>query len=69
MRKNITNNFKELNLSKYAEIFFNDTTGNFEFFYNGELEETRYDDGNFEEIKRWVVILDGIASEKCEERK
>ena len=67
MRINVTKDFKELDLCEYTEVYFDDTTGNFEFFFNGELEETKYDDGDFEEVKRWVWVLDGLMNETRKE--
>ena len=37
-----------------AELFFNDTTGNYECYINGEHHESYYDDGNDERFESWL---------------
>ena len=45
-----------------AELFFNDTTGNYEFFINGEHQESYYDDGDEKSFEEWLwnmIFLSG----------
>lgn len=46
-----------------AELFFNDTTGNYEFYINGEHQESYYDDGT-ERFELWLSDMLSLSVNK-----